>query len=121
LLSVGIRVLKSVPLLAKLDQKERAKLVKELVERHFKAGAYIIKQGEPGSEFFIVKNGELKVTATNSGAEVEIGELISINVFIIDVPSHRSRLLTPSLPPSLSLPPPLSLHIRRIGCWRVLW
>lgn len=79
--NLGIRVLKSVPLLAKLEQKERSKLVKELVERHFKAGAYIIKQGEPGSEFFIVKNGELKVTATNSGAEVEIGGLAAGEYF----------------------------------------
>jgi cGMP-dependent protein kinase len=79
--NLGIRVLKSVPLLGKLDQKERTKLVKLLAERSYKAGAFIIKQGEPGSEFFIVKTGELKVTASQSGVEVDIGTLAAGDYF----------------------------------------
>ena len=47
-------VLRKVTILESLDNVERHKLIDSITEVKFKAGDYIIKQGEPGHKFYFV-------------------------------------------------------------------
>jgi CRP-like cAMP-binding protein len=60
--NLGLRVLASVEMLTKLSDEEKDMLVQNLDTRVYNEGDYVIRQGENGEEFFIVKNGELNVT-----------------------------------------------------------
>jgi CRP-like cAMP-binding protein len=47
--------LNSVPLLAKLTREDKMKLVDAFGEEVFAAGSTIIREGDPGDKFYIVK------------------------------------------------------------------
>ena len=51
-----------------LNTAEREKLIDNLQEVRFSRGAEIIKQGDPGETFYIVKTGTVKVTQLQKGA-----------------------------------------------------
>jgi cGMP-dependent protein kinase 2 len=61
--------LNSVPLLKELPRQSKAKLVDAFVEEHFPSGTAIIREGDPGDKFYVVKAGEAAVT-TLAGGEV---------------------------------------------------
>ncbi|KAI8470474.1 MAG: kinase-like domain-containing protein [Monoraphidium minutum] len=60
--------LNSVPLLSPLSREAKFKLVDAFVEEVFEAGTVIIREGDPGDKFYIVKGGEAAVT--QGGKEV---------------------------------------------------
>eukprot|EP00878_Enallax_costatus_P001687 GHUV01001841.1.p1 GENE.GHUV01001841.1~~GHUV01001841.1.p1 ORF type:complete len:745 (+),score=263.55 GHUV01001841.1:565-2799(+) len=60
--------LNSVPLLAKLSRDDKMQLVDAFAEETFAAGTTIIREGDPGDKFYIVKSGEAVVT--QGGKEV---------------------------------------------------
>ncbi|WIA37000.1 hypothetical protein OEZ86_008237 [Tetradesmus obliquus] len=60
--------LNQVPLLAKLSRPDKQRLVDAFVEESFPAGATIIREGDPGDKFYIIKSGEAVVT--QAGKEV---------------------------------------------------
>ncbi|KAI8464570.1 MAG: kinase-like domain-containing protein [Monoraphidium minutum] len=60
--------LNSVPLLSPLSREAKLKLVDAFVEEVFTAGTVIIREGDPGDMFYIVKGGEAAVT--QGGKEV---------------------------------------------------
>jgi CRP-like cAMP-binding protein len=47
--------LNQVPLLAKLSRPDKQRLVDAFVEESFQAGATIIREGDPGDKFYIIK------------------------------------------------------------------
>ena len=47
--------LNSVPLLNPLSRESKAKLVDAFVEEIFPAGSVVIREGDPGDKFYIVK------------------------------------------------------------------
>jgi hypothetical protein len=47
--------LNQVPLLAKLSRADKQRLVDAFVEESFHAGATIIREGDPGDKFYIIK------------------------------------------------------------------
>ena len=51
-----------------LNTAEREKLIDNLQEVRFSRGAEILKQGDPGETFYIVKTGTVKVTQVQKGA-----------------------------------------------------
>ena len=53
--------LNSVPLLANLSYAEKMELVDAFCEEHFAAGFTVIKEGDAGDKFYIVKEGEASV------------------------------------------------------------
>ncbi|BDA41611.1 cGMP-dependent protein kinase 2 [Coccomyxa sp. Obi] len=53
--------LNSVPLLASLSREEKLLLVDALEEQTFPAGTCVVRQGEPGDQFYIIKEGEAVV------------------------------------------------------------
>ena len=61
-----IRILQSVPLLAKLSETKLLKLAGVMKVQSFPEGTYIIKEGEEGSRFYIINEGEVRCTVTNS-------------------------------------------------------
>ncbi len=60
--NLGLQVLANVEMLTKLSDDEKHMLVQNLDIRSYNEGEYVIRQGEKGEEFFILKNGELNVT-----------------------------------------------------------
>jgi cGMP-dependent protein kinase len=71
-----IRILQSVPLLAKLPESKLEKLSNVMRVQAFNDGAYIIRQGEEGSRFYIINEGEVRCTRAVSSTEEE--ELIKL-------------------------------------------
>jgi cGMP-dependent protein kinase len=68
--------LKQVPLLAKLNDEDRAKLGGALVTKVFKDGQTIIAQGRVGHGFFIIMSGKATVSRSDAGKEpVELATL----------------------------------------------
>mmetsp|Transcript_5283 Transcript_5283/g.5782 ORF Transcript_5283/g.5782 Transcript_5283/m.5782 type:complete len:820 (-) Transcript_5283:366-2825(-) len=57
-----IRILQSVPLLSKLPENKLMKLSSVMRVQSFPDGAYIIRQGEEGSRFYIINEGEVRCT-----------------------------------------------------------
>jgi cGMP-dependent protein kinase 2 len=70
--------LNSVPLLAGLPRQSKAKLVDAFVEEHFAAGTAIIREGDPGDKFYVVKAGEAAVTTAAAG---EVNRLFRADFF----------------------------------------
>ena len=66
-----IRILQSVPLLAKLSEIKLLKLAGVMKVQSFPGGTYIIKEGEEGSRFYIINEGEVRCTVSKIGAEDE--------------------------------------------------
>ena len=59
--------LKSVKILSSMDHYERSKLPDALKNYEFKAGDYIINQGDSGNQFFMIIDGEAVATKSING------------------------------------------------------
>src|SRR4051794_27289674 len=59
------KLLRTVPLLSKLSDAERAKLGGAVTEKSFQDGVPIITQGEPGHGFYIIRRGQCAVVRTD--------------------------------------------------------
>jgi len=73
-----IRVLQCVPLLSKLPEPKLVKLCGVMRAQTFQDGTYIIRQGDDGSRFYIINEGEVKCTR-NCSKPGEEDELIRLN------------------------------------------
>ncbi len=63
-----------VDLLSSLSKNEKNELSREAAERRYAAGERIVRQGDLGTEFFIVVSGEVRVTVRREdGRGVEVG------------------------------------------------
>ena len=51
-----------VPLLSKLSTAERDQLVSALHERRFNSGEAIVREGEEGDDFYLIREGQVRVT-----------------------------------------------------------
>ena len=60
------KVLGSMELFKELSPSEKATLVDALVEEPFEQGTPIVKQGEQGNAFYIIKAGGVRVESTNA-------------------------------------------------------
>jgi cAMP-dependent protein kinase regulator len=73
--NLGARVLQSLPIFAELSDVERMRLVEDFEEEKFKDGEHIVRQGEPGSRFYIVREGEALVSKKVADEHVHIATL----------------------------------------------
>jgi len=55
-------LVKKVHIFRHLSQEQTSNLVKSFVLQRYRKGAFVIKQGEVGSSFFVIASGEVKVT-----------------------------------------------------------
>ena len=70
------KFLMDVPLFERLSAAERAKISDSLELREYAPGQKVISQGERGSEFFIIVEGDAEVRKTKDGAaEQVVGKL----------------------------------------------
>ncbi|GBG71648.1 hypothetical protein CBR_g9064 [Chara braunii] len=69
-----VTFLDSVPILATLSRGEKLRLADGVEEVSFKAGDTVIKEGEKGELFYIIKEGEAVVTTTKAGPSGKSGE-----------------------------------------------
>lgn len=77
-----VRILQSVPLLSKLSAAKLSKLSSVMRVQSFKPGSHIIKQGEEGSRFYIINEGQVKCTRTSpTGKEEELVRLSTQDYF----------------------------------------
>jgi len=74
-------LLSKVSILENLDEWERMTVADALEPISFEAGATIVKQGEPGDEFYIIVEGTAIVTQTIDNSEVKVGELEKSDYF----------------------------------------
>ncbi|KAG5180035.1 putative cGMP-dependent protein kinase [Tribonema minus] len=65
--NMRLRILKSVPLLAKLTDPELSSVADTLCVQSFEDGDYVIRQGEEGTRFYIINEGEVRCTRTAPG------------------------------------------------------
>ena len=79
--NLSMRVLSSVEILSKMSTKEQQKAAKLFKEQSYKAGETIIKQGDQGEEFFVIKNGTARVEVTTSGTTSTVSEMEPGNYF----------------------------------------
>ncbi|HEX8340504.1 MAG TPA: DUF1003 domain-containing protein [Tepidisphaeraceae bacterium] len=73
---MNVDVLKKIPLLAKLNADEAARLSELLAGRSFKENEPVIWVGEPGEELFLINSGRVQVTSPDDqGRDVLLGTL----------------------------------------------
>ena len=70
-----VRILKSVPLLSKLSDAKLIRLSGVMRVQAFAPGACIIRQGETGSRFYIINEGEVRCTRVTGSQEEELTRL----------------------------------------------
>jgi CRP-like cAMP-binding protein len=58
-----------------LDDKGRHELLKLSNRKHVKAGEVIFREGDAGGEFYVITNGQVRVTADALEGEKEIARL----------------------------------------------
>lgn len=69
------KFLMDVPLFERLSAAERAKVSDSLELREYAPGESVITQGERGSEFFIIVEGDAEVRKAKDGKEEVVGKL----------------------------------------------
>ncbi len=73
-----IRILQCVPLLSKLPEYKLNKLCSVMRAQAFEDGTYIIRQGDEGSRFYIINEGEVRCTR-NKGVSGDEEELLRLS------------------------------------------
>lgn len=68
--------IKSVEVLSTLNEYERLTIADALVTVSFPEGTVVIAQGEPGNDFYIIEDGEVK--ATKEGVDGEVSRRLSV-------------------------------------------
>lgn len=83
--NMSMRVLQSIPLLKNLSRTEQDKLFQALEPVSFHDGQFVIREGEAGTTFYIIKSGSATVKKSVEGAEPpakrQIATLSSGNFF----------------------------------------
>ncbi len=57
-----VDLLKRVPIFSDLDRKELERIAASMKQRTFRAGDKVTSEGESGAGFFVIEDGEAKVT-----------------------------------------------------------
>ncbi len=75
-----VALLRMIPIFAPLPPAEQEHLAHELVPLHVAAGDVVVREGEPGDRFYVVRSGELEVsvdgeTVRTLGAGDHFGEI----------------------------------------------
>jgi CRP-like cAMP-binding protein len=73
--------LAAVPLFSQLSRKDLARLGRAVVERNYKKGETLVKEGEQAVAFFMVVKGKVEVSAGQGAKRQELNELGPGQVF----------------------------------------
>ena len=73
---MNMRVLESIKLFAKLSVEEKSRVIRQFKLENFPTGASIVKEGDKGTTFYILKEGTAKVVSNGATiVELAAGEL----------------------------------------------
>jgi cGMP-dependent protein kinase len=70
-----LQFLANVQLLKRLPKDQHPQLAAAMDRAEFPAGHVVIKQGDPGAEFFVIKSGEARVDVTTDGTTNTVARL----------------------------------------------
>lgn len=73
--------LAAVPLFSQFTRKDLSRLGRAAVERNYKKGETIVKEGEQAVAFFVVTKGKVEVTKGSGAKKQKLGELGPGSVF----------------------------------------
>jgi CRP-like cAMP-binding protein len=76
-----VKELGKISILHDLPPSEVAKLVPHMVKKHYSKGEMIFQQGEKGQALYFIVKGQVKITKSTSGGNVEIATLAANDVF----------------------------------------
>ena len=68
---MNMRVLESIKLFAKLSADEKSRVIRQFKLESYAVGANIVKEGDKGTTFYILKDGTAKVVS-NGATIVEL-------------------------------------------------
>ncbi|MBK8013962.1 MAG: cyclic nucleotide-binding domain-containing protein [Deltaproteobacteria bacterium] len=69
------------PVFRPLDPGERRRLIERFESRAFPEGSVLLEEGRPGSGLYLLLHGRLRVTKTQDGVSVAVGELGTGDMF----------------------------------------
>ncbi len=70
-----IMAMKKTPLFQKLDEEYISQLFQVMEEKHYKSGDQVVKQGEQGRHFYLIKEGRCQVSRDDDAGETLLAEL----------------------------------------------
>jgi CRP/FNR family transcriptional regulator, cyclic AMP receptor protein len=73
--------LAQVPLFSQFSRKDLSRLGRAVVERKYKKGDVVVKEGEQAVAFFIVTKGKLEVTKGTGAKKAKLNDLGTGSVF----------------------------------------
>ena len=73
--------LAAVPLFSQLTRKDLSRLGRAVVERKYKAGETIVKEGEQAVAFFMITKGKVEAVAGKAAKQTKLNELGPGQVF----------------------------------------
>ncbi|RVE50108.1 hypothetical protein evm_005314 [Chilo suppressalis] len=99
----NIRFLSSVPLLQEIHPIELTKMSGFLKREFFSAGTAVVRQGDRGDKFYIIRGGTVAVTKRDADVEERVGTLRRGNYFGEQALMHEDRRLATvtALPPGV--------------------
>ncbi|MEE8448585.1 MAG: cyclic nucleotide-binding domain-containing protein [Thermodesulfobacteriota bacterium] len=72
----NLAMLRDLPLLSEFTNNQLAQISNQLKAEEYGPGQVILKQGERGEKFYIIRGGEVELTARSDlGAEIKVAEL----------------------------------------------
>jgi CRP-like cAMP-binding protein len=73
--------LAAVPLFSRLSRKDLTRLGRAVVERKYKKGETIVKEGEQAVAFFIIKSGKVEASRTTAKKTTKLNTLGANSLF----------------------------------------
>lgn len=84
--------IKDIPVISSLKKPEQKKLAKSLEKRTYKPGDFVMKEGEIGTEFFLIVSGQCQVTSKENGvlAKLEAGDYMGEQALLKETKRNAS-------------------------------
>lgn len=93
-----VELLDSVPLLRRLSKEDRQLLATVCQPVTFEVGSLVIRQGDIGSAFFVITDGQARVTKSDGKAvELKFGDFFGENALLFDEPRMATVVATTQL------------------------
>lgn len=80
-----MNVVREIPFFSLLTEQELELINKIAADQKFKKGEYIFFEGEVGNKFYIIKNGQLKLTKMIENGDEQILNIFSANDIIAEI------------------------------------